>query len=62
VPSFAEDYTMPVKNAIGRTLTDYQVPFRFTGTIAKLTFKLGKEQLTEAEHKEMHQALLRAKD
>jgi arylsulfatase A-like enzyme len=41
---------------------DYQVPFRFTGKISKLTFKLGEEQLTEADRKELHQALLRAKD
>ena len=41
---------------------DYQVPFRFTGKLAKLTIKVGKEQLTEADRKEMHQALLRAKD
>lgn len=27
------------------------MPFRFTGRIAKLTFKLGPAQLTEAEHK-----------
>ena len=30
---------------------DYQVPFRFTGTINKLTFKLGPEQLTPADQK-----------
>jgi arylsulfatase len=41
---------------------DYQVPFRFTGKIAKLTFKLGEEQLTEADRKEMHTHLVRAKD
>jgi arylsulfatase len=29
--------------------TDYQVPFRFTGNIDKLTFKLGSTQLTSAE-------------
>ncbi|HEX5272162.1 MAG TPA: hypothetical protein VFW33_16815 [Gemmataceae bacterium] len=34
---------------------DYQVPFRFTGKIAKLTFKLGPEQLSEAEKKEKEQ-------
>jgi len=28
---------------------DYQVPFRFTGTIDKLTVKLGPEELTPAE-------------
>lgn len=28
---------------------DYQVPFRFTGKIHKLTMRLGPEQLTPAE-------------
>ena len=41
---------------------DYQVPFRFTGKIAKLTFKLGEEQLTEADRKEMHKHIISAKD
>jgi arylsulfatase len=30
---------------------DYQVPFRFTGKIAKLTVKLGPSQMAEAENK-----------
>jgi arylsulfatase len=41
---------------------DYQVPFRFTGTIAKLTVRLGPEQLAEAERREMHKHIVRAKD
>jgi arylsulfatase A-like enzyme len=41
---------------------DYQVPFRFTGKIAKLTFKLGPEQLVEEDRKAMQQALATAKD
>jgi arylsulfatase A-like enzyme len=41
---------------------DYQVPFRFTGKITKLTFKLGPEQLTEDDYKVMHQYVIRAKD
>ena len=41
---------------------DYQVPFHFTGKIAKLTFKLGPEQLTEAYRKVMHQYVIRGKD
>jgi hypothetical protein len=41
---------------------DYRLPFRFTGKIAKLTFKLGPEQLTEADRKEMHKHIVRAKD
>jgi arylsulfatase len=28
---------------------DYQVPFRFTGKLAKLTFNLGREQLTDED-------------
>ena len=41
---------------------DYQVPFRFTGTIAKLTYKLGPEQLAESDRKVMQQALAKAHD
>jgi len=38
------------------------VPLRFTGKIAKLTYKLGPEQLTEADRKEMRKHIVRAKD
>jgi hypothetical protein len=44
---------------------DYQVPFHFTGEVAKLTFKLGPEQITEEDRKVMHKyviSLVRAKD
>jgi arylsulfatase len=41
---------------------DYRVPFRFTGTIGKLTFKLGPPQLTEADHARIAEGLARAKD
>jgi len=41
---------------------DYQSPFRFTGKIAKLTFKLGPPQLTAADHKVIGEAVARAKD
>jgi hypothetical protein len=41
---------------------DYQVPFRFTGKIATLTFKLGPVQLTRADHQVIQQGLARAKD
>jgi arylsulfatase len=41
---------------------DYQVPFRFTGKIAKLTFKLGPEQLTEADRKEIREHVRRTTD
>jgi arylsulfatase A-like enzyme len=41
---------------------DYQVPFRFTGKLAKLTFKLGPVQLTSDDHQAIQHALARAKD
>jgi len=39
---------------------DYQVPFRFTGEIYKLTARLGPEELSPAE-REMIYGTLRAK-
>jgi hypothetical protein len=41
---------------------DYQVPFRFTGKIAKLTIKLGQEQLADAERKTMIEHVRRTTD
>jgi len=40
----------------------YKLPFRFTGTIAKLTYKLGLDQITAAERKAMQDAVARARD
>ena len=40
----------------------YKLPFRFTGRINKLTFKLGPSQMAAAEEKAMKEALARAKD
>ena len=51
-----EDTRTPVEDR------DYQVPFRFTGTIEKLTFRLGRLQLAEDDIKAMHKSLLAAKD
>jgi arylsulfatase len=41
---------------------DYQVPFRFTGKIDKLTFKLGPLQLTKEDQRKMREARARARD
>ncbi len=41
---------------------DYKLPFRFTGTIDKLTFNLGPEQLTDADKKAIAEKMARAKD
>jgi arylsulfatase len=40
----------------------YDAPFKFTGTINKLTFKLGPEQLTAEEREEMQKTVARARD
>jgi hypothetical protein len=40
----------------------YTLPFRFTGTINKLTFDLGREQITAQEREEMNKALAMARD
>jgi len=37
----------------------YKVPFRFTGTIDKLTFELGREQITAEEREQIQRALAR---
>ena len=42
--------------------SDYQVPFRFTGKIAKVTIKLGKEQLVGEDRKAKAEAIARAND
>jgi hypothetical protein len=40
----------------------YKLPFRFTGTIDKLTFNLGPEQLTDTDRKAIADKLARARD
>ena len=40
----------------------YELPFRFTGTINKLTFKLGPSQMTAAEQKAAAEAVAKARD
>ena len=41
---------------------DYQVPFRFTGNLAKLTIKVGPEQLTAEDRKVIGERLAHARD
>ena len=41
---------------------DYQVPFRFTGKLDKLTFKLGPTQLTSDDHQVIQRKLAKAHD
>jgi arylsulfatase len=47
-----------------RTAVDdsYNLPFRFTGTINNLTYKLGPEQLGENDQKAVRRAFAKAND
>ena len=47
---------MGVDTRTGVEDKDYQVPFRFTGKLDKLTFKLGPVQLTSDEHQVIRHA------
>jgi arylsulfatase len=40
----------------------YTLPFRFTGTIDKLTYKLGPDQMTAADKKAQADAYAKAND
>jgi arylsulfatase len=40
----------------------YELPFRFTGKIDKLTFKLGPSQLAEQDQKKAQVAIAKASD
>jgi arylsulfatase A-like enzyme len=67
------DHTIPLLMTVDETFDvgidsrtpvsdDYKVPFRFTGTIDKLTFNLGAEQLTDSDRKAIAEKLARARD
>jgi arylsulfatase A-like enzyme len=57
-----ETFDVGVDTRTGVDDKDYQVPFRFTGKLDKLTFKLGPVQLTSEDHQIIQHALARAKD
>jgi arylsulfatase A-like enzyme len=57
------DETFDIGSDTRTTVDDsYKLPFRFTGKIDKLTYKLGPEQMTNDERKLMRHALERARD
>jgi hypothetical protein len=60
--NLGESFDVGVDTRTGVDDNDYQVPFRFTGTIDKLTVKLGDTQLTSAEQRNMQLQLAKAKD
>ncbi len=59
-----EDFDIGQDTRTGVAMLEYRydVPFKFTGTINKLTFNLGEEQLTAAEKEKLHKALAGARD
>ena len=40
----------------------YKLPFKFTGTIDKLTYKIGHEQLTTEQREDVHRKVAAALD
>jgi arylsulfatase A-like enzyme len=53
------DIGMDTRTPVDET---YKLPFKFTGTINKLTYKLGPEQISKAEREVMDRAVAAARD
>ena len=54
----AIDESFDIGSDTGTGVDDsYKLPFHFTGTIDKLTYKLGPEQMTAAERRAMEERL-----
>jgi len=59
---FGETFDVGVDTRTGVNDADYRPPFRFTGTIDKLTFKHGPEQFTAIDRQRAAEAKARAGD
>src|SRR5450432_1836505 len=57
-----ESFDVGIDTRTGVNDQDYQVPFRFNGKIANVTFNLGPTQLTAAEEMKIREATARARD
>jgi arylsulfatase len=57
-----ESFDVGVDTRSGVNDADYHVPFRFTGTINKLTVRPGPEQFTEDDRRVIQHALAPARD
>lgn len=58
----SETFDVGVDTRTGVNDADYKVPFRFTGTINKLTLKPGPEQFTQGDRKAAQHAINAARD
>jgi hypothetical protein len=54
--SFEETFDVGVDTRTGVEDKDYQVPFRFTGKLDKVTFKIGPVQLSSEDHQVIRHA------
>ena len=59
---FDETFDVGVDTRTGVDDADYRPPFRFTGTIDKLTFKVGPAQFTSNDQQVIQHALSKARD
>ena len=55
--SFDESFDVGIDTRYGLDDNDYQVPFRFTGKLVKLTMKLGPEQPTDTQLEQVHEPI-----
>jgi arylsulfatase len=60
--SFDETFDVGVDTRTGVDDNDYQVPFRFNGTIDKLTFKLGPSQMVAGDRQKAAETVAAAND
>jgi arylsulfatase len=64
--TFPEDETFDIgsdtRTGVARLEFRYDVPFKFTGTINKLTFNLEPDQVTAEQREEMKKTVARARD
>jgi hypothetical protein len=64
--TFPEDETFDIgqdtRTGVAMLEYRYEPPFKFTGTINKLTFNLGADQVTAEEREEMQKTVARARD
>jgi hypothetical protein len=64
--TFPEDETFDIgqdtRTGVAMIEYRYDVPFKFTGTINKLTFNLGPDQVTAEEREQMKKTVARARD
>src|SRR5215469_327584 len=57
-----ESFDIGIDSRTGVDDFEYRVPFQFTGTIDKLTYNIGREQMSAEEHRAAAEMIARARD